>query len=286
MDRRNERFDPRSIAASAVAHLAVLLGVVLLPGSEPPAELPLLSVELIEESGAAGAAGRASGSAPEGGAGMRQASSAARLDSAPTRGRAEDMRPADAAVPPPSPRLKPAVPVRPPKPAQRPEPPPVEAREPVTQTAVAQPMPMTEHLNESELSAASDGSRPGEVASGGGGQGAEGKGAGMLGTDEGPGDEYMERLRRWVAKFKKFPPEARKLKQEGTVVVAFVLARDGVVLDAQIERSSGFPLIDEAALAMLCGASPVPPVPPSYPGDRLSIALPVRYSIGFFGRLF
>jgi protein TonB len=96
----------------------------------------------------------------------------------------------------------------------------------------------------------------------------------------------MERLRRWLARFKKYPPDARKLKQEGTVVVAFVIARDGVLLDAQIERSSGFPLIDEAALAMLRDASPVPPVPPGYPGDRLSIAMPVRYSIGFFGRLF
>jgi protein TonB len=117
-------------------------------------------------------------------------------------------------------------------------------------------------------------------------RGASGTGAGVgVGDLEGPGDEYLERVRRWLAKHKKYPAEARKRKQEGSVVVEFVLARDGAVLDAQIERSSGFPLIDEAALDMLQRASPVPPVPPAYRGERLRIAIPVRFSLGFFERL-
>jgi protein TonB len=58
------------------------------------------------------------------------------------------------------------------------------------------------------------------------------------------------------------------------------------VLDAWIERSSGLPLLDAAALAMMHNASPVPPIPDHYPGSELKLAMPVDYSIGFFERIF
>jgi protein TonB len=118
------------------------------------------------------------------------------------------------------------------------------------------------------------------------GSGTEGRGPGLFGSGRGPGDDYLERLRRWLAKHKKYPPESVKRKEEGNVMVGFVLARDGTVLSAQIERSSGFPLIDQAVLDMLRRASPVPPVPAHYNGERLTISMPVNFSLGFFERLF
>jgi protein TonB len=117
------------------------------------------------------------------------------------------------------------------------------------------------------------------------GMGLQGSGQGMFGTGRGPGNDYLEALRRWIARHKTYPPEALKQKQEGSALVAFELARDGTVLSAQIERSSGFPLIDQAVLDMMLRASPVPPIPAAYTGERLSITMPVRFSLGFFDRL-
>jgi outer membrane biosynthesis protein TonB len=37
---------------------------------------------------------------------------------------------------------------------------------------------------------------------------------------------------------------------------------------------------------MMRRASPVPPVPANYTGERLAIAMPVRFTIGFFEKLF
>jgi protein TonB len=97
-------------------------------------------------------------------------------------------------------------------------------------------------------------------------------------------NDYLERVRRALAKHKKYPDEARKLKQEGTARIALVLARDGTVLNVRIADGSGFPLLDEASLQMARDASPVPRVPDDVEGDSVRIALPVTFSIGFFGR--
>ena len=106
------------------------------------------------------------------------------------------------------------------------------------------------------------------------------------GSREGPGDEYLEELRRWLARHKHYPQEAIDKNEEGQVVVGFTLKRDGTVLQAWIEKSSGVPILDRAALAMLHDASPVPPVPARYQGAELKLAMPIDYSIGFFDKLF
>jgi protein TonB len=51
-----------------------------------------------------------------------------------------------------------------------------------------------------------------------------------------------------------YPPVSRKLGEEGEVVLALRLNTDGKVTGAAIERSSGFPRLDEAARAALIGA--------------------------------
>jgi protein TonB len=118
------------------------------------------------------------------------------------------------------------------------------------------------------------------------GHGTQGEGAGAFGSGEGPGDEYFERLRRYLAQYKQYPDAALRQKRQGTVTVEFVLARDGTVLSARIDASSGHEILDRATLEMMRRASPVPPLPERYSGDRIKIAMPIDYKIGFFGRLF
>ncbi len=83
----------------------------------------------------------------------------------------------------------------------------------------------------------------------------------------------------WLDRYKDYPPEVKKRKQQGTVVLAFSIDRAGEVLAARIQTSSGYPLLDLAALAMLDLAAPRPPMPDSMPRERLHLAVPVEYSL-------
>lgn len=191
--------------------------------------------------------------------------------------------PSMAAMPKPVATPLPTPPRR--KPA-RPHPAPAEAASPPMQASAPAP---------EELAAAVPAPQPGAPGTGSGpggtravGTGAEGAGHGAIGDGpiEGPGDDYLDRLRRWLNKYKRYPDQAKKDKQQGHLIVSFTILRDGTVRNPQIEHSSGFPLLDEAALAMLREASPVPPLPPSYRPALVSVDLPVEFELGFFARNF
>lgn len=123
---------------------------------------------------------------------------------------------------------------------------------------------------------------------GGAGRGAAGDGRAALGdgnrTD--PGDDYLDRLLRHLSRYKRFPQAARDRKEQGDVVVAFTILRDGTLLDPAIDRSSGYESLDRAAIDMLRRASPAPPLPASYARDSARVVLPVEYSLSFINRLF
>lgn len=58
---------------------------------------------------------------------------------------------------------------------------------------------------------------------------------------EGPGMARLERLRR-------YPGAARARRQEGVVQLRVSVARNGSLLALSLEKSSGVPLLDQAAL--------------------------------------
>jgi TonB family protein len=63
------------------------------------------------------------------------------------------------------------------------------------------------------------------------------------------------------------------------IEVGFTLDRLGHVVSAEIRQGSGDPAFDQAALAMLRRADPVPPPPPLVADDGLSFTLPVVYRV-------
>ncbi|HLN92583.1 MAG TPA: TonB family protein [Thermoanaerobaculia bacterium] len=66
-----------------------------------------------------------------------------------------------------------------------------------------------------------------------------------------------------------------KPSQGGTVspVIHFKIEKDGTVSDASIERSSGLPFVDRAALRAVLSSSPLPPLPAEYTGSQLGVHL-------------
>ena len=75
-------------------------------------------------------------------------------------------------------------------------------------------------------------------------------------------------LRAWVDRAEQvgnlnYPDEARRRRLGGQVVITVGVRRDGSVESSRILRSSGTPLLDEAALRVVQLAQPFPPLPES-----------------------
>ncbi len=100
---------------------------------------------------------------------------------------------------------------------------------------------------------ASEATDPGVVASvAGGGPGAGGSGSGGgsgggVGTGSGAGGDGLRALCA-SCPAPEYPGRARRQGWQGTVDVALTLGRDGSVVEARVDRSSGYPTLDEVAL--------------------------------------
>lgn len=172
-------------------------------------------------------------------------------------------QPQHAAVSPPQPRPEPPV-VRKPLPKQKMVPAPV-APTPVKDAALVPEPPLREQAGPPAENAET--SRPQAPA---------------LGTPNRSADalvSWQGLLLAHLERHKRYPRAARARHQEGVAVLRFVVDRAGMVRSAQIERGSGFPLLDEEGLALLERAQPLPPVPPQIEGEQVSLVVPVQFSL-------
>ncbi len=66
-----------------------------------------------------------------------------------------------------------------------------------------------------------------------------------------------------------------KPSQGGSIapVIHFRIEKDGTISDAAVERSSGLPFVDRAALRAVLSSSPLPPLPVEYRGNQLGVHL-------------
>jgi periplasmic protein TonB len=76
-------------------------------------------------------------------------------------------------------------------------------------------------------------------------------------------------------KFKRYPSD--RSQEQAEVVVSFALDRSGHVLSVSVLKGSGDPSFDEAALAMVRRADPVPPPPPLVADDGLTFTIPIVF---------
>jgi protein TonB len=77
-----------------------------------------------------------------------------------------------------------------------------------------------------------------------------------------------------LQKFKR-PAVARG--RSGTVVVMFVLNRDGEVIDSAVTKSSGNDILDREAIDLLHRASPFPAFPAAKPGAQDTYTAPIGF---------
>jgi periplasmic protein TonB len=91
--------------------------------------------------------------------------------------------------------------------------------------------------------------------------------------------DWKARLQAHLDSKKRYPPSAQRLRQEGVVHVRFTMDRAGRVLSSRIESSSGRPLLDREALAMLQRAQPLPAPPPEIAGATIELTTPVEFFV-------
>jgi periplasmic protein TonB len=88
---------------------------------------------------------------------------------------------------------------------------------------------------------------------------------------------WQKELAAHLDKYKRYP--ADRSHQPAEIAVRFVLDRAGHVLSASIVRGSGDAAFDDAALAMMRRADPVPPPPPLVADEGLSFTMPVIFRV-------
>lgn len=80
-----------------------------------------------------------------------------------------------------------------------------------------------------------------------------------------------------LQQFKRYPPDAQARNQQGVAYLRFTMDRKGRVLTFRLEKSSGYALLDEEALALIQRAQPLPVPPPAVPGDPLELVVPIEF---------
>jgi protein TonB len=92
--------------------------------------------------------------------------------------------------------------------------------------------------------------------------------------------KYEQKISQWLAKHKHYPAAARMLGQHGKPVLRIRIDRQGNLKFSSVEQSSGFRLIDDAAIDMAKRANPLPTPPANYPGDKLlEFLIPVTFEL-------
>ena len=85
---------------------------------------------------------------------------------------------------------------------------------------------------------------------------------------------YFDKVAAHIDRFR-----SSSLTSEGKVVVTIRVARDGRVLEVEVRQSSGRAPIDDAEVHAIWRASPLPPPPPEFEGDPVTLVMPITYKI-------
>lgn len=130
----------------------------------------------------------------------------------------------------------------------------------------------------------------GSGARGGRFSGSYGSGSGNIGNP-GPGNPkgapgidairepdfgpYMRDLQRRI-KMNWEPPKGNESKR---VVLLFIISRDGRLISVKVNKSSGVPSADKAAIAAVQLTAPFRPLPPEYKGSSVDIQFTFDYNV-------
>jgi len=103
-------------------------------------------------------------------------------------------------------------------------------------------------------------------------------GPAAIGTREAE-SSWRSRVAAHLARYKRYPAEAEARHDTGTVRLSFTMDRNGRVLSRRIQGSSGSAVLDQEVLSMIERAQPLPAFPPGMPQPRMTLVVPIRFSL-------
>jgi periplasmic protein TonB len=101
----------------------------------------------------------------------------------------------------------------------------------------------------------------------------------QLTLDSGALKAFGEVLAQAIGKRKDYPRLARIRNWQGTTELTLQIGPDGKLQDVHVGHSSGFPMLDAAAIQMVHNAAPLPDVPEVLRGRELTMTVPVVFKL-------
>jgi protein TonB len=91
--------------------------------------------------------------------------------------------------------------------------------------------------------------------------------------------EFLDLVRKKIETAKSYPHWAREAGYEGTTKIRFAILANGGLEEVFIVDSSGYDILDNAAIAAIEKAAPFPPLPNSLKRDILQLELPIAFQL-------
>lgn len=92
-------------------------------------------------------------------------------------------------------------------------------------------------------------------------------------------DPYRRELEHLLRSRLKYPMMALRLKQQGRVLVRFVMDRDGRVLKSEIVQGAPFDVLNRSALELVDGISGLKPFPTETREQARQFVIPIEYKM-------
>jgi protein TonB len=90
-------------------------------------------------------------------------------------------------------------------------------------------------------------------------------------------NEYRAKLQAAIETQKKYPRRARRLRQQGSVLVAFKVKKDGSIKNITVTSASNSTILDKAAMETVLKISGLYPLPEELNRTEWSFSIPINY---------
>lgn len=92
-------------------------------------------------------------------------------------------------------------------------------------------------------------------------------------------ENYLYKLRQKINNSKSYPKMARRMNQEGTVLMNFLINNEGKIVNLKVEKSSRYKSLNKAAKSAIKKVGTFEPIPKELKLTQWEIIIPVVFSI-------